>query len=105
MLAPENNESPEPTEPCAPLPSESASLPAVSVIPPWVTVVPAKTELVPFRRLPLPLPTSSDVDELVSRLGDAPDAAVSVNDLRAGLKRLAGLEPTPFPPRSVISPK
>jgi hypothetical protein len=35
------------------------------------------------------------VEDLLSRLVEAP---IAVDDLRSGLKRLAGMEPTPPPP-------
>jgi len=76
------------TEPCPPL-SESSVAPAVVVEP---TLTPTPT---PLPHLPMPRPRASDVDDLIARLTEVP---LAVGDVRAGLKRLAGLEPTPPPP-------
>jgi hypothetical protein len=67
-----------------------------SELPPWMTaVVDVHTAVTPPPRVALPSPRPSDVDDLLSRLGEAP---LVVDELRSGLKRLAGMEPTPPPP-------
>jgi len=78
----ENVDSIDLTEPCPPL-SESSGAPAVVVEP------------TPLPHLPMPRPRPSDVDDLIARLTEVP---LAVGEVRAGLKRLAGLEPTPPPP-------
>jgi len=65
-------------------------------LPPWVRAVPAPVyESAPPPRVSLPIPRQSDIEDLLMRLDEAP---VSVDDLRSGLRRLAGMEPTPAPP-------
>jgi len=78
----ENAESIDLTEPCPPI-SESSEAPAVVA------------DYTPLPHLPMPRPRASDVDDLIARLQEAP---IAVGEVRAGLKRLAGLEPTPPPP-------
>jgi hypothetical protein len=47
----------------------------------------------------VPGPRESNVDDLLERMSSE---AVAVDDLRTGLKSLAGLEPTPPPPGSAF---
>jgi hypothetical protein len=82
------------TEPCPPLEAESSI--ESSALPPWMTaVVDVHTAVTPPPRVALPSPRPSDVDDLLARLAEAP---IAVDELRSGLKRLAGMEPTPPPP-------
>jgi hypothetical protein len=77
---------------------ESSSEPSLdpSALPPWMTAaVDVHTAVTPPPRVALPSPRPSDVEELLSRLGEAP---LPVDELRSGLKRLAGMDPTPPPP-------
>jgi len=87
------------TEPCPPLALESSMLPPPSVeaseLPPWATAPVEDQAVTPPPRVALPKPRPSDVDDLLRRMGDMP---LEVDELRSGLKRLAGMEPTPPPP-------
>ncbi len=74
---------------------------ADSELPPWATAVPEARDLTPPPRLALPVERPSDVEDLLLRLGEMP---LAVEDVRAGLKRLAGMEPTPPPPGIALDP-
>jgi hypothetical protein len=58
-------------------------------------------DLTPPPRLALPVACASDVEDLLLRLGEMP---LVLDDVRAGLKRLAGMEPTPPPPGIALEP-
>jgi hypothetical protein len=119
----EESAEPERTEPCpSPLP-ESVPPPAVAAVadielpddllasapsasefpevdtklPPWVTARPDERELSPLPHVALPRPRESNVEDL---LGGMQSEAFGEDELRSGLKGLAGLEPTPSPPDS-----
>ncbi|HEY3495046.1 MAG TPA: hypothetical protein VGK73_10190 [Polyangiaceae bacterium] len=62
-------------------------------LPIWIAAEPELERSPPPRRA-LPKARPSDVDELLGRLNEAP---LAVDDVRSGLKRLAGLELTPSP--------
>ncbi len=82
--------------PLGPESNELHSSEESSELPPWMTAVTdVHTAVTPPPRVALPEPRPSDVDELLSRLDEAP---IAVDELRTGLKRLAGMEPTPPPP-------
>ncbi|HEX5099317.1 MAG TPA: hypothetical protein VFV94_07440, partial [Polyangiaceae bacterium] len=66
-----------------------------SALPPWTTAEAPAFEVTPPPRVALPTPRRSDVEALLGRLNDAP---VGVDELRSGLKHLAGLDLTPPPP-------
>jgi hypothetical protein len=66
-----------------------------SRLPPWVTANVDAEDVTPPPRVALPEPRPSDVNDLLLRMGEAP---MAVDELRSGLKRLAGMEPTPPPP-------
>jgi hypothetical protein len=68
-----------------------------TVLPPWVAASPEAEELSPPPRVAVPGPRESNVEDLLDRLSSD---AVGVDELRSGLKSLAGLEPTPPPPGS-----
>ena len=55
----------------------------------------AAGSITPPPRVAIPSPRPSDVDDLLASLAEAP---LAVDELRSGLKRLAGMEPTPPPP-------
>jgi hypothetical protein len=83
----------------APSASEWVEAPEVgTVLPPWVTSRPEEQELSPPPRVAVPSPRESNVDDLLDRMESE---AVGVEELRSGLKGLAGLEPTPPPPGSL----
>jgi hypothetical protein len=71
-----------------------------SLLPTFMTVMPEpEAELEPVTpppRVALPEPRPSDVDDLLGRLDEVPFA---IDELRSGLRLLAGMEPTPAPPR------
>jgi hypothetical protein len=67
-----------------------------SALPPWALVAPEVHEITPPPRVALRERPPSDVDELLLRLDEIP---LPLDDLQAGLRRLAGLELTPEPPR------
>jgi hypothetical protein len=95
---PPSNEWFEPL-PLAPESTELHASEESSELPPWMTaVMDVHTAVTPPPRVALPEPRPSDVDELLSRLDEAP---LAVDELRTGLKRLAGMEPTPPPPGTV----
>ena len=83
--------------PESPPPSEIGLAVAVeSELPPWVRAVPAPVyESAAPPRVALPAPRQSDIEDLLMRLEEVP---LSVDELRSGLKHLAGMEPTPAPP-------
>jgi hypothetical protein len=82
------------TEPCPPLEAESLP-PSASELPPWATASEAVGEFTPPPRVALPERRPSDVEDLLRNLDEVP---LAVEDVRAGLRRLAGMEPTPPPP-------
>jgi hypothetical protein len=65
-----------------------------TVLPPWVTARPVQAELSPPTRVRVTR-RESNVEDLLERM---PRESVDVDDVRSGLKSLAGLEPTPPPP-------
>lgn len=65
-----------------------------SELPAWAAPAAPELEQSPPPRLALPKALPSDVDDLLGRLNEAP---LAVDDLRTGLKRLAGIELTPPP--------
>jgi hypothetical protein len=69
--------------------------PEESELPPWIGAAPEEVEVTPPPRVALPEPKPSDVNDLLLNLAEVP---LAVDDLRSGLKRLAGMEPTPPPP-------
>jgi hypothetical protein len=75
---------------------ELAVLVEKSELPAWTSPEP-EAPLTPPPRHALPKARPSDVDDLLGRLEEAP---LAVDDLRSGLKRLAGLELTPPPLRT-----
>jgi hypothetical protein len=128
MLTAEEGTELERTEPCASPPAETllppplvavtevelpddvlASAPDASnvveaaetgtVLPPWVAARPEPDELSPLPHVVVPGPRESNVSDLLDRMTSA---ASDVDEVRSGLKRIAGLDPTPPPPGSVI---
>jgi hypothetical protein len=77
---------------------ELASL-VESALPPWTREEAPVLEVTPPPRVALPEQRRSDVEDLLLRLGQAP---LGVDELRSGLKRLAGLELTPPPPDKAV---
>jgi hypothetical protein len=70
-----------------------------TVLPPWVTAKPEQEELSPLPHVAMPGPRESNVEDLLARMSTE---TVGVDELRSGLKSLAGLEPTPPPPGSLL---
>jgi hypothetical protein len=82
-------------------PESDASSIESSALPPWMTAVAdVHTAVTPPPRVAMPSPRPSDVDDLLARLVEAP---IAVDELRSGLRRLAGMEPTPPPPGTAPS--
>jgi hypothetical protein len=77
-------------------PVEEAPEPG-TVLPPWVTARPEQEELSPLPHVAVPRARESNVDDLLERMTRE---SADVDELRSGLKSLAGLEPTPPPPGS-----
>ena len=90
MLPPPSAEESEPAQSMLPPPSVEES-----ELPPWVTAPREVIDVTPPPRVALPEARPSDVDDLLLRMGEMP---LAVDELRSGLKRLAGMEPTPPPP-------
>lgn len=84
--------------PLAAEPVDASGQPPETVLPPWVTSK-AEEELSPPPRVAMPKPRESNVEDLLERMASE---AVGVDELRSGLKSLAGLEPTPPPPGSLL---
>ena len=70
-----------------------------SALPPWSCEEAPAFEVTPPPRVALPVPRKSDVQDLLLQLGQAP---LGIDDLRTGLKRLAGLDLTPPPPGTAV---
>ena len=85
----------------APVAVDAAPVAVESELPPWATSVAEAQHLTPPPRLALPVEHPSDVDDLLRRLDEMP---LALDDVRAGLKRLAGMEPTPPPPGVALDP-
>jgi hypothetical protein len=123
LLPAEVSAEPERTEPCPSPLAESVPPPAVAAVadielpddvlasapsaselpevdtklPPWVTARPEEPELSPLPRVAMPRPRESNVDDLLDGMQSE---ALGEDELKSGLKGLAGLEPTPSPPDS-----
>jgi hypothetical protein len=92
-------------EPMQPVSVQPSLLPAwmtvvpeeESLTPPpaWMTAIAEEQPVTPPPRVALPEARPSDVDDLLDKLVEVPFA---VDELRSGLKLLAGMEPTPAPP-------
>ena len=63
-----------------------------------LAIDPVPAEITPAPRLAMPKPRPSDVDDLLERM--TPESVEGSDEIRANLKGLAGLEPTPPPPES-----
>ncbi len=66
-----------------------------SSVPPWVNTAPPEPSPRPATFVPVPRPRVSNVEDLLARLEREP---VELDELRAGLKIIAGMDPTPAPP-------
>jgi hypothetical protein len=63
-----------------------------------LAIDPVPVEITPAPRLAMPKPRPSDVDDLLERMTE--ECGEGSDELRANLKGIAGLEPTPPPPES-----
>jgi hypothetical protein len=90
-------ELPSPKEPMEPLVAEPPE-PHGDTLALALAIDPVPVEIPPAPRLAMPKPRPSDVDDLLERMAE--ECVEGSDEIRANLKGLAGLEPTPPPPDS-----